>query len=51
MVDYLRMKKVYTGWVPKFQRSDRVDYCEELLKNGNHDPTELLGRIVMGNET
>ena len=54
MSDDLRMKKVCTRWVLKLltslQRANRIDCCEEL-KNCNQNPTELISRIVTGNET
>ena len=55
MSDYLEMKKVSTGWVPKLftplQRVNRVYCCEKLLENCNQNPTGLFGRLVTGDET
>ena len=54
MSEDLGMKKACMRWVPKlltqFQRANRVDCCEKLLKNFKQDPTGLFCRIVTGNE-
>ena len=53
--DYLGMKKVSMRWVTErltpLQRANRVDCCEELLKNCNQDLTGFFSRIPPGDET
>ena len=54
MSDYLGMKKICTGWIPKLlsplQCTSRVDCHEEFLENCNQDPTGSFGRIVTENK-
>ena len=55
MSDYLGMKKVSTRWVSNLlkpiQRANRVDCCQELLKESEVNPDNYLDRIVTGDET
>lgn len=52
--EHLGMKKVCTRWVPRsltpLQRMNRVDCCEELLRESEADPTDFFSRIVTGDE-
>ena len=55
MNTHLRMRKVYTRWVPKLltplQRMNRVDYCRELLQQTEASPIQFLSRIVTSDES
>ena len=47
MSDYLGLKKVCTRSVPKLltllQRANRVDCCQDLLRDSKEDPAMKLG--------
>ena len=55
MSQCLGMSKVCTRWVPKLltplQRSNRVECCQELLRESEADLTNFVGRIVTGDES
>ena len=54
MDNQLGMKKVCTWWVPKLltpiQRANRMDCCQELLRQSEVNPAQLLDCIVIGDE-
>ena len=50
MSDDLGMEKLCKRWIPKLQRTNRIDCCEELLKNCNQDLIGFFDRIVTEDE-
>lgn len=55
MHDHLNMSKVSARWVPRmlslFQKQYRVECCKEFLTLCGTDSTDIINRIVTGDET
>ena len=55
MNNQIGMKKVCTQWILKLltpiQRANRVDCCQELLKQSEVNPAKFFDCIVIGDES